>query len=1206
MEISIQDRPSGWEVDRVTDSTSLQLEPLIDQYRLELKQSTENQSTTRKRKRTQEDDDRQWVSNRQFEHSSSPSELDFVSKEDDRALLASIDFGILNSEGSFSSEYHRSFNSAGFKDRASVLIDSQTPQLIIHRVYQDEEDQLTLISIRTINRIELNQTSVLLFLDHPPTFHTLVHDQTAESIRATQPFSYLEARQLLSKTSDHKPFIKTRSSGFDEDHKRIISYASNLIKLEFIEQNQSSKFLHQSRLYIIPKIIPLRRDIAWAPIYTSSNLSRVDSITSDLDLIVGFQLESLLYNLLLNPIDIIAIRPWIIDLDPIFAERILMRLGCELTQPSLTSNPGVLLAQKFEQAKLKTDEKSLKWVEERLQKEGNFKCRSVTITPTRTILEGPIIEQGNSILRLYDYNSAFIRVSIREEDGSLLRFERDVDLAGFLKDRYRPLADQLLIAGRPFEFLCYSSSALKSHQAWFVCPFIHRGQLVNASKIRDRMGCFSTVNKIPARYMARVAQAFTTTKKAITLQPSQIKIMDDVIRNGSVFTDGVGSISCSLAKKVQDSLRTGSSEKQELDASCYQIRLGGYKGMISIDNTLDGDIVRLRPSMRKFEGESFTLDIVESFNHPFPAFLNRPLIKILEDLKIPAPVFLMQQRKYITKIEDSRSSLHKSSLLMNQIGLGKSINLSQILKYLSQLMGTDNPSKLNGLTKIIEDCLNLMVVNCLKDLKFNARIPLPNSYNLVGIIDEDYILQDREIYVCIERVGSKRIYIEGRVGISRSPSLHPGDFQLVTAIGKPPSSKSRLDSLVNCVVFPLIGKRSLSSCLAGGDLDGDLYTVIVDSQFIPHPDHIYQPGDYEPPEMISLDNPCSISDGIDFFLDYIVNDNVGIIAHRHVLIADSSPLGVLDNRCLKLTELHSRAVDYPKTGMAVSMDEIPRSTKGNMKPDFMCPELMFTPSDLAGSEEEEEDRIMESYWKNNPANSRDQQSQKNQKMYYSSKVLGLLYRQIPPSQIHRYQQRLSPDLSARGSSIRNDDLGVDPDGVITHHLLQHIHILYPDFLHLNHDHLWNQEIHNLLEEFMLDLNKISQVDRLTSLTHYNHLSQDDEHNHSPNLLEVEIIMGLILKDNGKLGKVNKKDQTKKLQNHSRLLFESLRSSLVYVNGPYGSFGEDEWGRRRSDFEVAGRAWIGWNLVVNRPAKAGFGRTCFGLVCLDVICSVLLG
>ncbi|POW19920.1 hypothetical protein PSHT_04098 [Puccinia striiformis] len=1182
MEISIQDRPSGWEVDRVTDSTSLQLEPLIDQYRLELKQSTENQSTTRKRKRTEEDDDRQWVSNRQFEHSSSPSELDLVSKEDDRALLASIDFGILNT-------HHPS------------------------SVYQDEEDQLTLISIRTINRIELNQTSVLLFLDHPPTFHTLVHDQTAESIRATQPFSYLEARQvstlssssaakisitdqqlpqLLSKTSDHKPFIKTRSSGFDEDHKRIISYASNLIKLEFIDQNQSSKFLHQSRLYIIPKIIPLRRDIAWAPIYTSSNLSRVDSITSDLDLIVGFQLESLLYNLLLNPIDIIAIRPWIIDLDPIFAERILMRLGCELTQPSLTSNPGVLLAQKFEQAKLKTDEKSLKWVEERLQKEGNFKCRSVTITPTRTILEGPIIEQGNSILRLYDYNSAFIRVSIREEDGSLLRFERDVDLAGFLKDRYRPLADQLLIAGRPFEFLCYSSSALKSHQAWFVCPFIHRGQLVNASKIRDRMGCFSTVNKIPARYMARVAQAFTTTKKAITLQPSQIKIMDDVIRNGSVFTDGVGSISCSLAKKVQDSLRTGSSEKQELDASCYQIRLGGYKGMISIDNTLDGDIVRLRPSMRKFEGESFTLDIVESFNHPFPAFLNRPLIKILEDLKIPAPVFLMQQRKYITKIEDSRKSLHKSSLLMNQIGLGKSINLSQILKYLSQLMGTDNPSKLNGLTKIIEDCLNLMVVNCLKDLKFNARIPLPNSYNLVGIIDEDYILQDREIYVCIERVGSKRIYIEGRVGISRSPSLHPGDFQLVTAIGKPPSSKSRLDSLVNCVVFPLIGKRSLSSCLAGGDLDGDLYTVIVDSQFIPHPDHIYQPGDYEPPEMISLDNPCSISDGIIFFLDYIVNDNVGIIASKHVLIADSSPLGVLDTRCLKLTELHSRAVDYPKTGMAVSMDEIPRSTKGNMKPDFMCPELMFTPSDLAGSEEEEEDRIMESYWKNNPANSRDQQS--------------LLYRQIPPSTIHRYQQRLSPDLSARGSSIRNDDLGVDPDGVITHHLLQHIQTLYPDFLHSNHDHLWNQEIHNLLEEFILDLKKISQVDRLTSLTHYDHLSQDDEHTHSPNLLEVEIIMGLILKDNGKLGKVNKKDQTKKLQNHSRLLFESLRSSLVYVNGPYGSFGEDEWGRRRSDFEVAGRAWIGWNLVVNRPAKAGFGRTCFGLVCLDVICSVLLG
>ncbi|POW21642.1 hypothetical protein PSHT_02128 [Puccinia striiformis] len=257
-------------------------------------------------------------------------------------------------EGSFSSEYQLSLNTTGFKDRASVLIGSQAPQLIIQRVYQDEEDQLTLIN--------------------------------------------------------HKPFIKTCWSGIDEDHKRIISYASDLIKLGFIEQNRSSKFLHQSRLYVILKIIPLRRDIAWAPNYTSANLSRVDSITHNLDSIS------------------------------------------------------------------KTNEKHLKRVEERLQKE-----------------EGPIIKQGNSMLQLYDYNSMFIRVSIREEDGSLLQYKQDVDPAGFLKDCYCPLADQLLIAGQPFEFLCYSSLALRSHQAWFVCPLIHRGQLVHASKIRDQISCFSTV-----------------------------------------------------------------------------------------------------------------------------------------------------------------------------------------------------------------------------------------------------------------------------------------------------------------------------------------------------------------------------------------------------------------------------------------------------------------------------------------------------------------------------------------------------------------------------------------------------------------------------------------------------------------------------------------------------------------------------------------
>ena len=60
----------------------------------------------------------------------------------------------------------------------------------------------------------------------------------------------------------------------------------------------------------------------------------------------------------------------------------------------------------------------------------------------------------------------------------------------------------------------------------------------------------------------------------------------------------------------------------------------------------------------------------------------------------------------------------------------------------------------------------------------------------------------------------------------------------------------------------------------------------------------------------------SILDGVDFFLDYISSDLVGIIATRHLQIADQEYLGTLHPDCLKLAQLHSKAVDYPKTGYA--------------------------------------------------------------------------------------------------------------------------------------------------------------------------------------------------------------------------------------------------------------------------------------------------
>lgn len=63
-----------------------------------------------------------------------------------------------------------------------------------------------------------------------------------------------------------------------------------------------------------------------------------------------------------------------------------------------------------------------------------------------------------------------------------------------------------------------------------------------------------------------------------------------------------------------------------------------------------------------------------------------------------------------------------------------------------------------------------------------------------------------------------------------------------------------------------------------------------------------------------------------------MNENLGVICNAHVVHADQSELGALDEKCLQLAELAAIAVDFPKTGKIVSM---PSTLKPKLYPDFM-------------------------------------------------------------------------------------------------------------------------------------------------------------------------------------------------------------------------------------------------------------------------------
>lgn len=90
--------------------------------------------------------------------------------------------------------------------------------------------------------------------------------------------------------------------------------------------------------------------------------------------------------------------------------------------------------------------------------------------------------------------------------------------------------------------------------------------------------------------------------------------------------------------------------------------------------------------------------------------------------------------------------------------------------------------------------------------------------------------------------------------------------------------------------------------------------------------------DFTPEEPKRVSPPVHISDIQQFFVDFIKNDNLGIIANAHCAIADASPKGAYDEKCSRLVALHSIAVDFQKTGVPA---ELPRELKAEAYPHFM-------------------------------------------------------------------------------------------------------------------------------------------------------------------------------------------------------------------------------------------------------------------------------
>lgn len=571
----------------------------------------------------------------------------------------------------------------------------------------------------------------------------------------------------------------------------------------------------------------------------------------------------------------------------------------------------------------------------------------IDITPTRVLLSGPQWHVSNRVMRAYRKHWAcFARVTFTNEDRESITTPKPdfgfKESEGYIKGRVVSILKHgLHLAGRQWELLAWSSSSMSTHTVWFVTPFVDdEGRRINADVIRRSLGDFSDVIRSPARYGARLSQAFSATARTIKVPRENLLRRPDIVmqNGGASYTDGLGQISSELMAEVWDRYVSihGEHRKRKLlrasAPSAIQIRLGGNKGVLLVNPRLEGKKLIVRPSMTKFGSPHHDLEVASSSSRSLPARLNRPLINALGDRGVPAAAFLNIQQEAITLIGRARSNFQETANLCSAFSFGTGCNLRVLFE---KLHGLGLSAATLDDDNFFLDLAKAVTAAALGDIKRKARIPV-EGVTLIGVADEHGFLKEGEVFVQVETVSAGEVrkkVLTGRKLIGRSPTVDPGDVAMVNCV-QPPKGHPLLQ-LRNVIVFDTCSRsQPLPSRLGGGDLDGDLYTIYDDARLyptIPQPDVII----HTKTDPRCVAHECGPHDLAFFFADFMLNDIIGLVSYLHLRISDDSDLGSNDEDCKTLAKLHSVAVDFKKSGVPVPRDDLP-VVHGHCVPDFLA------------------------------------------------------------------------------------------------------------------------------------------------------------------------------------------------------------------------------------------------------------------------------
>lgn len=191
-----------------------------------------------------------------------------------------------------------------------------------------------------------------------------------------------------------------------------------------------------------------------------------------------------------------------------------------------------------------------------------------------------------------------------------------------------------------------------------------------------------------------------------------------------------------------------------------------------MDPRLEGDKMRIRPSMNKFECPHTNVEVV-TWAKPTPAHLNKQVIIILSALGVEDEKFMELQREALEKLESiqtSSLSTAKEIELLESTWRAKNVSESLPGRAIRMLRSGFDMTK----EPYLQSILRVINLRRLQDLRVMARIPIENGQYAIGVMDEFGILNYGEVFYRRSLGDGKYEVMTGPLVISRSPSLHPG------------------------------------------------------------------------------------------------------------------------------------------------------------------------------------------------------------------------------------------------------------------------------------------------------------------------------------------------------------------------------------------------------------------------------------------------